>query len=42
MSTAATEWTKADQLPDAVRGAVRDLILVLADSKRLLGMRYAN
>ena len=29
-------------LADAERGALRDLILVLADSKRLLGMRYAE
>jgi ring-1,2-phenylacetyl-CoA epoxidase subunit PaaC len=32
----------ADELSDDVRGPVRDLILVLADSKRLLGMRYAG
>jgi phenylacetate-CoA oxygenase PaaI subunit len=32
----------ADELRDDVRGPVRDLILVLADSKRLLGMRYAG
>lgn len=36
------EWTRAEQLPEAVRTGTRDLILVLADSKRLLGMRYAN
>jgi ring-1,2-phenylacetyl-CoA epoxidase subunit PaaC len=30
------------ELTDDVRTAVRDLILVLADSKRLLGMRYAG
>ncbi|HEY8470128.1 MAG TPA: Phenylacetic acid catabolic protein [Longimicrobiales bacterium] len=29
-------------LPAAVRNGVRDLVLVLADSKRLLGMRYAE
>ena len=29
-------------LPAAARAALRDLILVMADSKRLLGMRYAN
>ncbi|MFO7260222.1 MAG: Phenylacetic acid catabolic protein [bacterium] len=29
-------------LPEAVRTGVRDLVLVLADSKRLLGMRYAE
>jgi ring-1,2-phenylacetyl-CoA epoxidase subunit PaaC len=32
----------ADELRDDVRGPVRDLILALADSKRLLGMRYAG
>jgi phenylacetate-CoA oxygenase PaaI subunit len=32
----------ADELSSEVRGPVRDLILVLADSKRLLGMRYAG
>jgi ring-1,2-phenylacetyl-CoA epoxidase subunit PaaC len=43
MSTVVTnEITKAAELPEPVRGAVRDLILILADSKRLLGMRYAN
>lgn len=36
--TAGTEST----LAPAVRAAVRDLILVLADSKRLLGYRYAE
>lgn len=30
------------ELDTAARAAVRDLILVLADSKRLLGMRYAE
>jgi len=29
-------------LPDAIRTGVRDLVLVLADSKRVLGMRYAE
>jgi ring-1,2-phenylacetyl-CoA epoxidase subunit PaaC len=32
----------AAELDESVRAAVRDLILVLADSKRLLGMRFAN
>jgi ring-1,2-phenylacetyl-CoA epoxidase subunit PaaC len=32
----------ADELSDETRGHVRDLILALADSKRLLGMRYAG
>jgi ring-1,2-phenylacetyl-CoA epoxidase subunit PaaC len=36
------ETTRAVDLTADVRSAVRDLILVLADSKRLLGMRYAN
>lgn len=31
-----------DRLGEAERAAVRDLILVLADCKRLLGMRYAD
>lgn len=34
--------TTAVTLDDAARTAVHDLILVLADSKRLLGMRYAE
>ena len=42
MSTALREATRASELADGVRDAVRDLILVLADSKRLLGMRYGN
>jgi ring-1,2-phenylacetyl-CoA epoxidase subunit PaaC len=43
MSAVATnQLSKAGDLPAQVRGALRDLILVLADSKRLLGMRYAN
>jgi 1,2-phenylacetyl-CoA epoxidase catalytic subunit len=29
-------------LPDDPRAAVRDLVLVLADSKRMLGMRYGQ
>lgn len=32
----------AGELPDRLRGPLRDLLLVLADSKRLLGMRYAE
>lgn len=32
----------ADELSGEVRDRVRDLILLLADSKRLLGMRYAG
>jgi phenylacetate-CoA oxygenase PaaI subunit len=43
MSTvAANQMLKATDLPAPARAALRDLILVLADSKRLLGMRYAN
>ncbi len=34
--------TEANALPPEVRDDVRDLVLVLADSKRLLGMRYAG
>jgi ring-1,2-phenylacetyl-CoA epoxidase subunit PaaC len=34
--------TAAAELSPAARTGVRDLILALADSKRLLGMRYAN
>lgn len=36
------ETAKAAELPDEIRDAVRDLILVLADSKRVLGMRYGQ
>ena len=32
----------AAELPDATRQALRDLLLVLADSKRLLGIRYSD
>ena len=39
---AAAEIAGADQLGEREREAVRDLVLVLADSKRLLGMRYAD
>lgn len=43
MSTVTpVETTRAAELPETVRTAVRDLILVLADSKRLLGMRYGQ
>jgi ring-1,2-phenylacetyl-CoA epoxidase subunit PaaC len=40
--TRTQEAAKAADLPEPVRDAVRDLILVLADSKRLLGMRYGQ
>ncbi len=33
---------RAGQLTGEVRGALRDLILVLADSKRVLGLRYSD
>lgn len=42
MSAATKPVEQADGLPAEVRGATRDLILCLADSKRLLGMRYAD
>jgi ring-1,2-phenylacetyl-CoA epoxidase subunit PaaC len=42
MSTAMKEATRAADLTGPVRESVRDLILVLADSKRVLGMRYGN
>lgn len=38
----ATAITAAADLGDDAREGLRDLILVLADSKRLLGMRYAE
>lgn len=41
-STKAGAYTKAAQLPDATREATGDLILVLADNKRVLGMRYSD
>lgn len=33
---------RAEQLAEAPRAALRDLILALADSKRVLGLRYSN
>ncbi|HEV2130254.1 MAG TPA: Phenylacetic acid catabolic protein [Longimicrobiaceae bacterium] len=33
---------KAAELPEEARNALRDLILALADSKRLLGIRYSD
>ena len=44
MSDAAesTMIARASDLPPALRSHVRDLILALADTKRLLGMRYAE
>jgi ring-1,2-phenylacetyl-CoA epoxidase subunit PaaC len=41
-SVVTNQLLKAADLAPQVRAALRDLILVLADSKRLLGMRYAN
>jgi ring-1,2-phenylacetyl-CoA epoxidase subunit PaaC len=42
VSGALAEAVKATDLESGVREAVRDVILVLADSKRVLGMRYGN
>lgn len=39
---AALAFEKAEQLPDDVRAPLRDLILALADSKRVLGLRYSD
>jgi ring-1,2-phenylacetyl-CoA epoxidase subunit PaaC len=41
-ATMTTDVSRSAQLPDGARDGVRDLILVLADSKRLLGMRYGQ
>lgn len=41
-TTSVNDVARADDLPAPLRTAVRDLILCLADSKRLLGMRYAE
>jgi ring-1,2-phenylacetyl-CoA epoxidase subunit PaaC len=38
----AAAYEKAAQLPDDVRPPLRDLILALADSKRILGLRYSD
>lgn len=43
MSAGADEgFTSVDELPEGVRGPLADLLLLLADNKRLLGMRYAD
>ncbi|HVG45123.1 MAG TPA: Phenylacetic acid catabolic protein, partial [Longimicrobium sp.] len=42
LPTAAAAYEKADQLPDDVRAPLRDLVLALADSKRVLGLRYSD
>jgi len=39
---AAAAYEKAAQLPDDVRAPLRDLVLALADSKRVLGLRYSD
>lgn len=39
---AAPAFDKADQLPADVREPLRDLVLALADSKRVLGLRYSD
>jgi ring-1,2-phenylacetyl-CoA epoxidase subunit PaaC len=39
---AAPVFDKADQLPADVREPLRDLVLALADSKRVLGLRYSD
>ncbi len=39
---AAPAYEKAEQLPEDVRAPLRDLILALADSKRVLGLRYSD
>jgi len=45
MSTAladAPAFEKAEQLPADLRAPLRDLVLALADSKRVLGLRYSD
>ncbi|HEX6748173.1 MAG TPA: Phenylacetic acid catabolic protein [Longimicrobium sp.] len=39
---AAATYEAADQLPADARAALRDLVLALADSKRVLGLRYSD
>ncbi len=41
-AAAPADYAGPDDLPPEVREDVRDLILSMADSKRLLGMRYAE
>jgi phenylacetate-CoA oxygenase PaaI subunit len=41
-ATTAAAYEKAAQLPDDVRAPLRDLILAIADSKRVLGLRYSD
>ena len=40
--TAERNFTSIGDLPDATRQALHDLILSLADSKRILGLRYSD
>jgi phenylacetate-CoA oxygenase PaaI subunit len=42
VDTAARAFKAAEDLPEAVREPMGELLLVLADNKRLLGMRYAD
>jgi phenylacetate-CoA oxygenase PaaI subunit len=42
MTSKTDVWAKAAQLPDEARVATSDLILILADNKRVLGMRYSD
>ncbi len=43
MTSAAREaYASAGEVPEAAREPLADLLLVLADNKRLLGMRYAD
>lgn len=42
MSEPRPDIKSASELPEESRAALRDLILVLADSKRILGIRYAD
>lgn len=41
-TVAAPAYERAEQLPDDVRAPLRDLVLALADSKRVLGLRYSD
>jgi phenylacetate-CoA oxygenase PaaI subunit len=42
VAQAPAPYERADQLPEGVREPLRDLILALADSKRVLGLRYSD
>lgn len=42
LTAAPAAYEKADQLPADVRAPLRDLVLALADSKRVLGLRYSD